>query len=265
MKVFDDLAGKEAITAEDAFTLVATYGFPIELAQELGEERGPGDRHGRLPRADGAASGDLARRRRERPPSRRPRSSSSPAARPSEFVGYAKTTVLTAVIESGPVDGSRAVREARAEPVLCRGRRPGRRHRLPPGGRRRASASRWRDVLKFGDDQVLVVALDGHPPLDARHARRRRRQLGRPLPDDGESHGHASAARRAARGARRPRQAGRLGGTARQAALRLLARRAPHARAARAGRADRQRQGLRGDPGAHVRDADRRGPHAWAR
>ena len=40
MKVFDDLAGQEAISADDAFALVATYGFPIELAQELAEERG---------------------------------------------------------------------------------------------------------------------------------------------------------------------------------------------------------------------------------
>ena len=40
MKVFDDLAGNESISAENAFALVATYGFPIELAQELAEERG---------------------------------------------------------------------------------------------------------------------------------------------------------------------------------------------------------------------------------
>jgi len=40
MKVFDELAGQDAISADDAFTLVATYGFPIELAQELAEERG---------------------------------------------------------------------------------------------------------------------------------------------------------------------------------------------------------------------------------
>jgi alanyl-tRNA synthetase len=40
MKVFDELADRAAITAEDAFALVATYGFPIELAQELAEERG---------------------------------------------------------------------------------------------------------------------------------------------------------------------------------------------------------------------------------
>ena len=33
-------------------------------------------------------------------------------------------------------------------------------------------------------------------------------------------------------------------------------------RGARAGRADRQREGLRGDPGAHVRDADRGGAQA---
>ena len=40
LKVFDELAGKAAIDAEDAFTLAATYGFPIELTQELAEERG---------------------------------------------------------------------------------------------------------------------------------------------------------------------------------------------------------------------------------
>ena len=40
LKVFDELAGKDAIDADDAFTLAATYGFPIELTQELAEERG---------------------------------------------------------------------------------------------------------------------------------------------------------------------------------------------------------------------------------
>ena len=80
MKVFDDLAGKEAITAEDAFALVATYGFPIELAQELAEERGQAidmdgfrelmEQHREISRGGGEA-----------PPSRRPRSSSSQDAR----------------------------------------------------------------------------------------------------------------------------------------------------------------------------------------
>ncbi len=40
LKEFEELAGRDAISGEDAFTLAATYGFPIELTQELAEERG---------------------------------------------------------------------------------------------------------------------------------------------------------------------------------------------------------------------------------
>src|SRR5207253_5051534 len=40
MKEFDELAGKSAISGEEAFLLAATYGFPIELTVELAEERG---------------------------------------------------------------------------------------------------------------------------------------------------------------------------------------------------------------------------------
>ena len=40
LKVFEELAGRDAISAEDAFALAATYGFPIELTEELAEERG---------------------------------------------------------------------------------------------------------------------------------------------------------------------------------------------------------------------------------
>ena len=152
--------------AEDAFTLVATYGFPIELAQELAEERGQAidmdgfrelmEQHREISRG-GGESLDAAER---------PRSSSSPDARPSEFVGYAKTTALTAVIESGAGRRDAAVREARAEPVLRGGRRPGQRHAATSRWTARSDRLEVADVLKFGDDQVLVVDAGGHAPLE---------------------------------------------------------------------------------------------------
>src|SRR6202035_1608878 len=41
LKVFDEVVEQGvAISGEDAFTLATTYGFPVELTQELAEERG---------------------------------------------------------------------------------------------------------------------------------------------------------------------------------------------------------------------------------
>ena len=92
LKVFDELAGKDAISGEDAFTLAATYGFPLELTIELAEERGqPVDvddyrarmaEHRTISRAGGESdtqrAADFAR-----------------ASDPTTFVGYHKTDVLT--------------------------------------------------------------------------------------------------------------------------------------------------------------------------
>jgi alanyl-tRNA synthetase len=93
-RVFDDLASRSAIDAEDAFTLAATYGFPIELTQELAEERGqPVDidgfralmeEHRVVSRAGGDKS-DL----------QRAAEFASDAGFVSEFVGYSKLDVLT--------------------------------------------------------------------------------------------------------------------------------------------------------------------------
>ncbi len=182
--------------------------------------------------------------------------------RATEFVGYSKTDVLTAVIDAAPLQGTRQFVKLEQSPFYAAGggQVSDRGYLVVDGESARLEVV---DVIKFGDDQVLVVDFAPRQhPLTTGNARRRGRQLERPLPDAGEPHGDAPPAPGAARRARRPRQAGRLGRASRQAALRLHARAPADARAARTRRADRQREGVRGDPGAHVRDADRRGAQA---
>jgi alanyl-tRNA synthetase len=91
MKLFEDAAAKGDISGEDAFTLQATYGFPIELTEELARERGLGvnaeeytgymEQHREISRQGGTARFE-------------PR---FPDARRTEFVGYERTEVLTSI------------------------------------------------------------------------------------------------------------------------------------------------------------------------
>ena len=86
---FEELAEGQAISAEDAFTLAATYGFPIELTVELAEERRMPvdvdgyrklmDEHRDISRAVAEAEVRVIGEGR------------------TNFVGYEKTEVLTAI------------------------------------------------------------------------------------------------------------------------------------------------------------------------
>src|SRR5436305_715848 len=120
MKVFDDLAGQDAISAQDAFDLATTYGFPIELTQELAEERGqPVDvdgfralmeEHREISRGGGEGSTQQA-------------AAQLVGARraTSEFVGYSRTTTLTAVVEAAPADGGRQLVKLEQSPFYAAG------------------------------------------------------------------------------------------------------------------------------------------------
>ncbi|HEY2354631.1 MAG TPA: alanine--tRNA ligase [Gaiellaceae bacterium] len=99
MAIFEEAAAKGEITGDDAFELQATYGFPIELTQELARERGLGvndeeytrlmEGHREISRQGGGTS-------------------YSPKyfveGGKTEFVGYERTDVLTAITAYAYID-----------------------------------------------------------------------------------------------------------------------------------------------------------------
>jgi alanyl-tRNA synthetase len=163
MKEFDELVGKEGITGEEAFTLAATYGFPIELTQELAEERGQSvavDRfrelmegHREISRAGGESTTEQAAE------------IVGPGFPASEFVGYEKTDALTAVVAVGPAAGTRQLVKLELSPFYAAsgGQVSDAGYLEIDGTDRRLEVA---DVIKFGDDQVLVVETGGEALLE---------------------------------------------------------------------------------------------------
>jgi alanyl-tRNA synthetase len=95
LKVFEGLGDRESISGEEAFTLVATYGFPLELTVELAEERG------QTVDVDGFQAAMATHREISRAGGAREvlRAADFAAAADftTEFVGYWKTDVLTQI------------------------------------------------------------------------------------------------------------------------------------------------------------------------
>jgi alanyl-tRNA synthetase len=93
MRLFEEIAAGDRISGDDAFRLHDTYGFPLELTRELAEERGLA--------VDEEEFTCLMAEQRAR--SRRGVAAETMAirvddARPTEFVGYEQTEVLTAIV-----------------------------------------------------------------------------------------------------------------------------------------------------------------------
>ena len=152
MKLFDEVAAKGDISAEDAFTLTATYGFPIELTEELARERGHAvdedgfkrlmEEHREISRAGGEKSelqraGDFTRE----------------AGFETEFLGWEKTEVLTQIGALEDLGDGTFLAKLRESPFY------------PDGGgqvgdqgwieadRKRAELAA---AFRFGEDQALV-------------------------------------------------------------------------------------------------------------
>jgi alanyl-tRNA synthetase len=91
MAIFEEAAAKGEIAGDDAFDLQATYGFPIELTQELARERGLAlneEEYERLMGQHRVVSRQGGTARYE------PRFSGAPR---TEFVGYEQTDLRTAI------------------------------------------------------------------------------------------------------------------------------------------------------------------------
>jgi alanyl-tRNA synthetase len=119
LRLFEELESDRPITGEEAFTLAATFGFPLELTVELAEERGQAvdvdgyrvemERHREVSRAGGATdlkrAADFARAADFR----------------TEFVGYAKTDVLTQLGAYEEVDDGLFLAKLRESPFYPSG------------------------------------------------------------------------------------------------------------------------------------------------
>ena len=164
LRLFEELAGEQAITGEQAFTLAATYGFPLELTVELAEERGqPVDvdafrgemaKHREISRAVGESGGQRAAE------------FARDAGFTAEFVGHTKTEALTQLGAYEDLGDGTFLGKLRESPFYAAG-----------GGQ--VTDNGWIELdgdpsvraelveaHRFGDDQALVFRGAGFSPGD---------------------------------------------------------------------------------------------------
>jgi alanyl-tRNA synthetase len=160
MRLFEDVAERGGdISGDDAFRLHDTYGFPLELTQELARERGLGVNEEEFTR--------LMEQQRERSRAaisrddRRAAEFATAAGFKTEFVGYEKTDVLTQVGALECVEEGLYLVKLRESPFY-------------PAGGGQVSDAGWievdgdpsarvtvREAYRFEDDQVLLVEGEG--------------------------------------------------------------------------------------------------------
>src|SRR5215831_17122432 len=158
MSLFEEAAAHDSISGDDAFTLQATYGFPIELTRELARERALGineeeytrlmEEHREMSRA-GVSGGSAARAA----------DFSTSAGFRSQFVGYEKTDVLTQIGALEELGDGLFLAKLRESPFY------------PAGGgqvtdegileKDDGSRAELRDAYRYEDDQALLFEGSG--------------------------------------------------------------------------------------------------------
>jgi alanyl-tRNA synthetase len=159
LREFEAVSGRDAISGEEAFTLAATYGFPIELTVELAEERG------QQVDVDGyrdamARHREISRGGAERTSAHRAADFARTAGFYSEFVGYEKTDVLTQIGALDALDDGLFLAKLRESPFY------------PDGGgqvsdqgvlihEQTGAEAELVEAFRFGDDQALLFRGEG--------------------------------------------------------------------------------------------------------
>ncbi|MCP9486333.1 MAG: alanine--tRNA ligase [Gaiellaceae bacterium MAG52_C11] len=158
LKEFEELSGAERIGGGDAFKLAATYGFPIELTVELATERGQSvdtdsygeemGRHREISRS-GAESG-----------AQRAADFATTAGFTSEFVGHAKTDVLTQIGALEELGDGLFLAKLRESPFYAAGG-----GQVSDAGEliheETGAIATLREAHRLGDDQALVFEGEG--------------------------------------------------------------------------------------------------------
>jgi alanyl-tRNA synthetase len=157
MRLFEEVAAKGNVSAEDAFTLTATYGFPVELTSELARERGLAvdeDRFAKLMEEHR----EISRAGGERNELQRAADFARLAGFETDFVGWEKTEVLTQVGALEELGDGSFLAKLRESPFY-------------PEGGGQVSDQGWIEAdgrraelvaaFRFGEDQALQLRGEG--------------------------------------------------------------------------------------------------------
>ena len=152
LKVFEEIAARGAISGDDAFTLAATYGFPVELTRELAVDRGLEVDEEEFSRRMGE--------HREISRSSEARAVGDIGGPPADFVGYEKTETLTAISAYKQLDERTFQAKLFESPFYAEGG-----GQVTDQGFIEHEETGARAVLRaadrLGDDQVLVFEGEG--------------------------------------------------------------------------------------------------------